>query len=156
MLVHDLARQHLRLTRRYFLGLGAAGAAALASSRAFAGGAEGDSLQTAAAALQDKYITPDMKFGTVERGNPLPYTLPPDKLREAGLVRETWQLEVIADPNSNSQIERPLSREQGTALDWDGLMKLAEKHAVRILKVMTCNNGNSPLGMGLWEGVPLR
>jgi hypothetical protein len=35
-------------------------------------------------------------------------------------------------------------------------MKLAEKHAVRFLKVMTCNNGDSPLGVGLWEGVPLR
>jgi DMSO/TMAO reductase YedYZ molybdopterin-dependent catalytic subunit len=35
-------------------------------------------------------------------------------------------------------------------------MQLAEKHAVRFLKVMTCNNGDSPLGMGLWEGVPLR
>jgi DMSO/TMAO reductase YedYZ molybdopterin-dependent catalytic subunit len=41
-------------------------------------------------------------------------------------------------------------------LDWEGLMKLAQRHAVRFLKVMTCNNGNSPLGMGLWEGVPLR
>lgn len=35
-------------------------------------------------------------------------------------------------------------------------MKLAETKAVRFLKIMTCNNGGSPLGMGLWEGVPLR
>ena len=35
-------------------------------------------------------------------------------------------------------------------------MKLAEKHAVRFLKVMSCNNMKNPLGMGLWEGVPLR
>jgi DMSO/TMAO reductase YedYZ molybdopterin-dependent catalytic subunit len=35
-------------------------------------------------------------------------------------------------------------------------MKLAEQHAVRFLKVMTCNNIGAPLGMGLWEGVPLR
>ena len=41
-------------------------------------------------------------------------------------------------------------------MKWDGLMKLAEKHAVRFLKVMTCNNIDTPLGMGLWEGVPLR
>jgi len=27
-------------------------------------------------------------------------------------------------------------------------MKLAEKRAVRYLKVITCNNLNSPLGMG--------
>ena len=24
------------------------------------------------------------------------------------------------------------------------------------MKVMTCNNRSRPLGMGLWEGVPLR
>jgi hypothetical protein len=35
-------------------------------------------------------------------------------------------------------------------------MKLAGQHAVRYLKVMTCNNIGEPLGMGLWEGVPLR
>ena len=35
-------------------------------------------------------------------------------------------------------------------------MRLAETKAVRYLKVMTCNNLNNPLGMGLWEGVPLR
>ena len=35
-------------------------------------------------------------------------------------------------------------------------MKLAEKHAVRFAKVMTCLNIGCPLGMGVWEGVPLR
>ena len=35
-------------------------------------------------------------------------------------------------------------------------MKLADKHAVRFAKVMTCLNIGCPLGMGLWEGVPLR
>jgi DMSO/TMAO reductase YedYZ molybdopterin-dependent catalytic subunit len=35
-------------------------------------------------------------------------------------------------------------------------MQLAEKHAVRFPKVMTCLNIGCPLGMGLWEGVPLR
>ena len=49
-----------------------------------------------------------------------------------------------------------MSKELGTALDWQGLMKIAETKAVRYLKVMTCNNIDSPLGMGLWEGVPLR
>jgi DMSO/TMAO reductase YedYZ molybdopterin-dependent catalytic subunit len=102
------------------------------------------------------YLTPAEDFGTVERGNPLPYTLPPEKLREVGLDRETWQLEVIPDPESDTKLENPLSLELGTALDWAGLMRLAEKHAVRYLKVMTCNNIGEPLGMGLWEGVPLR
>jgi hypothetical protein len=35
-------------------------------------------------------------------------------------------------------------------------MKLAETRAVRFAKVMTCLNLGCPLGMGLWEGVPLR
>jgi DMSO/TMAO reductase YedYZ molybdopterin-dependent catalytic subunit len=102
------------------------------------------------------YLTPLDQFGTVERGNPLPYTLPPEKLREVGLDRETWQLEVVPDPESDTKVERPLSKESGTALDWPGLMRLAEKHAVRILKVMTCNNIGEPLGVGVFEGVPLR
>jgi DMSO/TMAO reductase YedYZ molybdopterin-dependent catalytic subunit len=102
------------------------------------------------------YLTPQAEFGDVERGNPLPYTLPPEVRRQVGLERETWRLEVVADPASNSKLERPLSRELGTALDFDGLMKLAESHAVRYLKGVTCNNIGEPLGMGLWEGVPLR
>jgi DMSO/TMAO reductase YedYZ molybdopterin-dependent catalytic subunit len=35
-------------------------------------------------------------------------------------------------------------------------MTLAERHAVRFPKVMTCLNIGCPLGMGIWEGVPLR
>lgn len=148
---------HLALTRRYFLGLGAAGVAALGSSRLWADASTGDELLAKAVSdIQAKYLTSDEAFGTVERGNPLPYTIPLEKRLEVGLERETWKLEVVADPASNSQLESPLSKEAGTALDWPGLMRLAEKHAVRCLKVMTCNNGVSPLGMGLWEGVPLR
>jgi hypothetical protein len=143
-------------TRRFFLGLGAVGAAALANARLFAADDNDHALTNAVNELQEKYITPSDEFGTVERGDPLPYMLPAERLREVGLTRESWRLEVVADPDSNSQLERPLSSDQGTALDWNGLMKLAEKRAVRYLKVMTCNNGNSPLGMGLWEGVPLR
>jgi DMSO/TMAO reductase YedYZ molybdopterin-dependent catalytic subunit len=71
-------------------------------------------------------------------------------------VPETWQLEVIPDPDSNAEVERPLSKASGTALDWAGLMKLAETKAVRFMSVMSCTNGKHPFGMGLWEGVPLR
>src|SRR6185436_7576194 len=81
---------------------------------------------------------------------------PPEKLVQVGLTRETWNLEVISDPEHKADLRNPLTREKGTALDWDGLMKLAEKRTVRFLKVMTCNNIGRPLGMGLWEGVPLR
>lgn len=102
------------------------------------------------------YFTPQDDFGTVERGNPLPYKHPPEKLTEIGLTRESWKLEVVADPDSNAKLDNPLSREKGTAFDFESLLKLAEKLAVRVPKIMTCNNGGAPLGMGLWEGVPLR
>ena len=102
------------------------------------------------------YLTPSDAFRNVERHRPLPYKLPLDQRREFGLERASWRLEVITDPASDSKVENPLSREKGTALDFAGLMRLAEQHAVRFLKVMTCNNLSDPLGMGLWEGVPLR
>ena len=102
------------------------------------------------------YLTPQDEFGDVERGNPLPYTLPPERRREVGLERETWRLEVVADPASTTRLEHPLSTERGTALDFAGLLRLAERHGVQYLKGITCNNLGEPLGMGLWEGVPLR
>jgi DMSO/TMAO reductase YedYZ molybdopterin-dependent catalytic subunit len=102
------------------------------------------------------YLTPQAEWGDVERGNPLPYTLPPDVRRQVGLDRTTWQLEVVADPASNSTVDAPLSKALGTALDFDGLLKLGREHGVRYLKGVTCNNLGEPLGMGLWEGVPLR
>ncbi len=43
------------------------------------------------------YLTPQAAFGDVERGNPLPYTLPLEVRRQVGLERETWRLEVVAD-----------------------------------------------------------
>ena len=102
------------------------------------------------------YLTPQDEFGVVERGSPLPYTLPPERRREVGLERESWRLEVVADPASDTRLDHPLSTEMGTALDFAGLLRLAERHGVRYLKGITCNNLGEPLGMGLWEGVPLR
>src|SRR5438132_5804686 len=73
------------------------------------------------------FLTPQDQFGDVERGNPLPYTLPPDRRLEVGLERETWRLEIVADPESNTVLEQPMSNAAGTALDFDGLMRLAEQ-----------------------------
>lgn len=101
-------------------------------------------------------ITPSGDFYNVERGNPLPYKLPIEKQREIGMVRETWQLEIIADSASNAKIEHPMLRSDGTALTFDKLMEIAKTKAVSYLKVITCNNLADPLGHGLWEGVPLR
>ncbi len=153
---HDrLLEEHRDVTRRYFLQLGAAGIAGLGCAPLGAQGAESDRL-LAEAIAQLEYLTPEAKFAGGGRGNPPPYELTPQQRREAGLDRETWQLEVIADPQSDVQIEKPLSKDRGTALDWSGLMALAEKHAVRYMKAMTCLNVDKVFGMGLWEGVPLR
>jgi DMSO/TMAO reductase YedYZ molybdopterin-dependent catalytic subunit len=73
-----------------------------------------------------------------------------DERRAAGMERETWRLEIIADPETDAEIETPV------AIDFATLLKLGEQHGARILKGVTCNNLGEPLGMGLWEGVPLR
>jgi len=153
--LEQFAAEHAAVTRRYFLGLSAAGAAALAASPLRGDdGQAADLVREAASRLE--YLTPPTRFRMFGRGKPPPHELPPEKLREVGLAPETWRLEVIADPQSNAHVERPLSKDLGTALDWPALMKLAEKHAVRFLSVMTCTNVADPCGMGLWEGVPLR
>jgi DMSO/TMAO reductase YedYZ molybdopterin-dependent catalytic subunit len=156
-MTHDpqrFAREHAELTRRYFLGLGAAGMAGWAAS--FARAEPGGVPALAEAVGKLSYLTPVEQFRMIGRGSPPPHELPPERRREVGLDRETWQLEVVPDPESDCRVENPLSKERGTALDWPGLMKLAEQHAVRFLKVMTCTNVADPCGMGLWEGVPLR
>ncbi|MGH7192291.1 MAG: molybdopterin-dependent oxidoreductase, partial [Candidatus Saccharimonadales bacterium] len=95
-------------------------------------------------------------FQDVSRGNPLPHSLPDDKKKEVGLTRESWRLEVVSDPDHPVKLRRSLTAADGTAIDFGRLMQLAEKNAVRFAKVMTCLNTGCPLGMGLWEGVPLR
>ncbi|MEE8452382.1 MAG: molybdopterin-dependent oxidoreductase [Thermoguttaceae bacterium] len=151
----QLADEHAELTRRYFLKLGAAGIAGLSAAPLWADEADSRAvLEEAIAKLE--YLTPESRFKQYGRGNPPPHTLPIEKLREVGLTRETWQLEVVPDPESNAEVAKPMSKEAGTALDWKGLMTLAETRAVRFLQVMSCTNGRSPCGMALWEGVPLR
>jgi len=143
------------LTRRGFLGTAAAGAMALTAPKLLAGDDPG---RAALARLVAKleYLTPPAQFQGFDREKPRVHDLAAGKLREAGLDRETWRLEVLPDPESDSKVERPLSKARGTALDWQGLMTLAEKRAVRFLHVLTCTNIDKPQGMGLWEGVPLR
>lgn len=153
---HDLLiEQHADVTRRWFLQLGAAGIAGLRWASCVAEAGEGDRLLAEAIASLE-YLTPEAKFLGGGRGNPPPYEMTAEQRRAVGLDRETWQLEVVADPESDVEIENPLSKERGNALTWSGLMALAEKHAVRYLKAMTCLNVDRVFGMGLWEGVPLR
>src|SRR3989475_1972424 len=147
---------HQQLTRRYFIRLGAAGAASL-SLWPPAIGADPPAPELAKALeTLESYFTPQEKFRDVSRGKPLPHSLPDAKKREVGLTRDTWKLEVVSDPDNPAKIRHPLTKKDRTAFDFAGLMKLAEKHAVRFAKTMTCLNIGCPLGTGLWEGVPLR
>ena len=65
----ELHRQHLEVTRRYFLQLGVAGVSALKVQSAWA---ESDQTILNEAAADMGYFTPQAEFGTVERGDPLP------------------------------------------------------------------------------------
>jgi DMSO/TMAO reductase YedYZ molybdopterin-dependent catalytic subunit len=148
--------EHLRLTRRFFLRAGtacmAAGGSGLAARSAEPAAPE---LAKALAKLEP-YFTPPADFRDVSRGKPLPHSLPEHKKIAVGLTREAWKLQVISDPDNPATLGKQLTKEGGTALDFQGLLQLADKHAVRFPKVMTCLNIGCPLGMGIWEGVPLR
>jgi len=146
---------HRRLTRRHFVALGAAGvwAAALPT---VAGGDNTSAEFAANTASLEPFFTPQQDFRDVSRGKPLPHSLPDEKKQEVGLTRESWRLEVISDSANPAKLVRELTIEAGTALDFAALVKLGEQHAVRFAKVMTCLNIGRPLGLGIWEGVPLR
>lgn len=148
--------QHEALTRRFFLQLGAGSAAALAiGSQRASGEAPSPALAEAINKLESFFTAPDA-FQDVSRGDPIPHELPDDRKSAAGLTRDTWRLEIVADAEHPAAVRRPFSQADGTALDFAGLMKLAETRAVKFAKVMTCLNIGCPLGMGIWEGVPLR
>jgi DMSO/TMAO reductase YedYZ molybdopterin-dependent catalytic subunit len=153
------AAQHAALTRRYFVQLGTAGLAALGTANVWAEQISGEVLRdplVTAAVAELEYLTPANKFKVQRRGKPVLTEIPEEKLPSIGLTRETWSLEVTADPESDAELGNPLSKSKGNALTWSGLMAMAEKHAVRFLHVLSCTNNPKPYGMGLWEGVPLR
>jgi len=158
----EFVDEHFRLARRFFLQLGICGLSVTTSSlMAFA---EDDKVSKPtkrqkpdkAGAQREPYFTPPEDFRDVSRGKPLPHSLSDEKKRDVGLTRETWKLEVISDPDNPATLGKQLTQPDGTAFDFEALLKLGEKHAVRFPKVMTCLNVGCPLGMGLWEGIPLR
>jgi len=152
----QLLAEHRRLTRRFFLRSGSAGLVALGSLPLF--GEEfqqAPDLQKAIAGLES-YLTSLPEFRDVSRGSPKPHSLPLEKRKEVGLTRDTWKLEVIGDSESPPRLGKELTAKDKTAFGFQDLMKLAETRAVRFAKVMTCLNIGCPLGMGIWEGVPLR
>jgi DMSO/TMAO reductase YedYZ molybdopterin-dependent catalytic subunit len=148
--------QHDALSRRYFLRVGGAGVLAWGLARQRGSAAEREAeLETAIDKMGPLFTAPD-DFQDVSRGDPIPHEIPEEQKQACGLTRDTWRLEVIADPDHPPAVRRPMSKAAGTAFDFAGLQQLAEKHAVRFAKVMTCLNIGCPLGMGVWEGVPLR
>ncbi|MFC1734720.1 molybdopterin-dependent oxidoreductase [Candidatus Hydrogenedentota bacterium] len=174
----QIAEEHESLTRRHFLLLSAAGAAGL-SLPAYGADKRNNALSLEEAIAKLEYLTLDEDFTFFGRVDPKPHQLSPERLKEEGLTRDSWKLEVLPDPSSDTGVkfpsstggrkrkapdpksmlpvvENPLSKALGTAFTWGDLMGLAETKAVRIMKVMTCTNGGKPCGMGLWEGVPLR
>ena len=152
--VEQILAEHVRFTRRWLLQAGSF-SAALATPRLLAA-MQNDDLLHAAMQKMESYLTLQDEFRDVSRGNPKPHSLSDKKRAEVGLTRETWTLEVTADPDHPTRLKQPLTRSNSTAFDFNALMQLAETRAVRFPKVMTCLNLGCPLGMGIWEGVPLR
>lgn len=148
----EIYNQHNQVTRRYLIGLGLSGAASLTLDSLEAN----EQKEPPAHNPDVEYLTPSEEFETVERGNPLPYKLSLEERLKIGMERKTWSLDIIPDPDSNPVVGNLMSREKNNALSFKDLMKIANKKSVKFLKVMTCNNMHIPLGMGLWEGVPLR
>jgi DMSO/TMAO reductase YedYZ molybdopterin-dependent catalytic subunit len=147
--------ENCQLTRRSFLQLGSAAVAAWGVYPIAAGDAATDpQLREAISRLE--YLTPLDRAFILDKGKAGVTKLPTEKLREIGLLPDTWSLEVIPDPASNCVVEQPLSRALGNALNWQALMSLAEKQAVRFMHVCNCTNGQDPFHMSMWEGVPLR
>jgi len=150
----EFLNEHQQITRRHFCELGAAAGVAWQLSPLAQAAERPQVLQTAIAKLE--YLDRQNDFRDVSRGKPLPHSLPMEKMREVGLTRDTWKLEVIPDPDSNADVRNPLTASKNTAFDFQQLLDLGKKHSVCIPKIMTCNNLACPLGTGLWEGVPLR
>jgi DMSO/TMAO reductase YedYZ molybdopterin-dependent catalytic subunit len=142
------------ISRRLFLG-GVAATTALTARPVRADPPVSAELAKAVAKL-GPYFTPPAEFEDVSRGSPIPHTLPDDKKKEVGLTRDTWKLEVVSDPDKPATLGKQFTKKDGTALDFAALLDLGKTKAVRFAKVMTCLNLGCPLGMGIWEGVPLR
>lgn len=154
--VEQLIQEHAALSRRYFLGLGVAGAAALKSlPLQAAGSAESPALKEAIGKLES-WLTLTDDFRDVSRGKPVPHSLSDEKKAEVGMTRDTWKLEVLSDPDKPARVRNEMKKSDNTAFDFAALMELAKTKSVRFPKVMTCLNIGCPLGMGIWEGVPLR
>ena len=95
--------KNCQLTRRSFLQLGSAAFAAWGVSPLASAEAGTDpQLQEAIARLE--YLTPLHRAFILDKGKAGVAKHPIEQLREIGLVPDTWSLEVIPDPASNSVV----------------------------------------------------
>ena len=144
-------------SRRQFIRLGSIGAAAATSLRSDAVAAE-----DGGASPPRPFLTPASEFEDVSRGKPVPHSLTGDALAAARLTPETWRLEITAEETTTDLVKEAASLgktftlEKGNAIDYPTLLELGRTHRVAFLKAMQCLNIATPLGQGLWEGVPLR
>ena len=111
---------------------------------------------TGAATHAHPFLTSAYEFTDVSRGNPNPQTLRGEALVQARLTPETWRLEIVADEEPKDYVKEKASIARPITLDLSALQELGRKHGVKFIKAMQCLNIPTPLGQGLWEGVPLR
>ena len=102
------------------------------------------------------FLTPAADFEDVSRGTPKPHSLTGEALVKAKLTPQSWNLEISADETTNAIVTQKAQIENAVTLDYAQLLELGQKHRVLFLKAMQCLNIATPLGQGLWEGVPLR
>ena len=140
------------IDRRSFLGAAALGGL-LAGRAAVASEFSGPEARVTPKSSKP-FLTNAADFVDVSRGNPKPFKLKGEALVKARLTPEDWRLEVVGD--DSSKVPNPRRLEDNTAIDLAALMELGKTKGVKYLKAMQCNNIPSPLGQGLWEGVPLR
>src|SRR5690242_19833078 len=118
--------EHAYLTRRFFLGLGAAGTAALSSFPLSAQTSPRDPKLQDAIDKLETWLTLPGKFRDVSRGKPIPHTLPDETKQQVGMTRESWKLEIISDSENPTRLRKQFTKSGNTAFDFTGLMQLAE------------------------------
>ena len=154
--IDQFMHEHRQVTRRWLLRASAGTLVTWRSAGLWGDDRSQSPVLVEAIANLESFLTLQDEFEDVSRGTPKPHTLTDEQKQGVGLTRETWSLDVVSDTDQPTQLRNELSAEQGTAFRFTDLMKLAEAHSVRFAKVMTCLNIGCPLGMGIWEGVPMR
>ena len=129
-------------------------AAGLAAGMAATGGHLAGAAPTPAAPRP--FLTRAGDFEDVSRGNPKPHSLRGEALVQARLTPETWRLEVTADEAPKDDVKESATIARPLTLDLPALQEMGKRHGVKFIKAMQCLNIPTPLGQGLWEGVPLR